>query len=187
MGNGFEGAKYVCSAPLRPADHQEDLWRGLVRNDLQTVGTDHCPFDFEGQKDLGKGDFRKIPNGLPGVEERMDLVFQGVVNGRMTRERWVQVTSTAAAQIFGLAGRKGVIAPGFDADIVIYDPQKKHVLSASTHHMNVDYSCYEGMEVQGHSDIVLSRGRVIVEDGEYRGSKGHGRFLKREVAREYLR
>jgi dihydropyrimidinase len=187
MGNGFEGAKYVCSPPLRPADHQEDLWRGLVKNDLQTVGTDHCPFDFEGQKDLGKGDFRKIPNGLPGVEERMDLVFQGVVNGRMTRERWVSVTSTAAAQIFGLAGRKGVIAPGFDADIVVYDPQKKHVLSASTHHMNVDYSCYEGMEVQGHSDIVLSRGRVIVEDGEYRGSKGHGRFLKREVAREYLR
>ena len=117
----------------------------------------------------------------------MDLVFQGVVNGRMTRERWVEVTSTAAARIFGLAGRKGVIAPGYDADIVIYDPEKKHVLSASTHHMNVDYSCYEGMEVQGHSDIVLSRGRVIVEDGEYRGSKGHGRFLRREVAREYLR
>ena len=187
MGNGFEGAKFVCSPPLRPADHQEDLWRGLVRDDLQTVGTDHCPFDFEGQKDLGKGDFRKIPNGLPGVEERMDLVFQGVVNGRMTRERWVEVTSTAAARIFGLAGRKGVIAPGYDADIVIYDPEKKHVLSASTHHMNVDYSCYEGMEVQGHSDIVLSRGRVIVEDGEYRGSKGHGRFLRREVAREYLR
>ncbi len=187
MGNGFEGAKFVCSPPLRPADHQEDLWRGLVRDDLQAVGTDHCPFDFKGQKELGRGDFRKIPNGLPGVEERVDLIFQGVVNGRMSKERWVEVTSTAAARMFGLAGRKGVIAPGYDADIVIYDPEKKHVLSASTHHMNVDYSCYEGMEVQGHSDIVLSRGMVIVEDGEWKGSPSHGRFLKREVAREYLK
>ena len=187
MGNGFEGAKYVCSPPLRPVDHQEDLWRGLVHDDLQTIGTDHCPFDFVGQKDLGVGDFRKIPNGLPGVEERVDLMFQGVVHGRYTKERWVEIISTSAARIFGLAGRKGVVAPGYDADIVIYDPEKKHVLSASTHHMNVDYSCYEGMEVQGHSDIVLSRGKVIVEDGEYTGAKGDGRFLKRETAREYLR
>ncbi len=187
MGNGFEGAKYVCSPPLRPADHQEDLWRGLVRDDLQAVGTDHCPFDFVGQKDLGKDDFRKIPNGLPGVEERVDLIFQGVVNGRMPKERWVEVCSTAPARIFGLAGKKGVVAPGYDADLVVYDPDRKHVLSASTHHMNVDYSCYEGMEVQGHSDIVLSRGKVIVEDGEWKGDPGHGRFLKREVAREYLR
>jgi len=187
MGNGFEGAKFVCSPPLRPKDHQEDLWRGLVKGDLQTVGTDHCPFDFKGQKDLGVGDFRKIPNGLPGVEERMDLMFQGVVTGRMTKERWVEVTSTAAARIFGLAGRKGTIAPGADADIVIYDPDRKHVLSASTHHMDVDYSCYEGMEVQGGSDIVLSGGKVIIEDGEYQGTKGDGRFLKREVAREYLK
>ncbi len=187
MGNGFEGAKYVCSPPLRPADHQEDLWRGLVRDDLQTVGTDHCPFDFVGQKDLGVGDFRKIPNGLPGVEERVDLMFQGVVNGRYGKERWVEVISTSAARIFGLAARKGVVAPGYDADLVIYDPQKKHVLSASTHHMNVDYSCYEGMEVQGHSDIVLSRGKVIVEDGEWLGHPGQGQFLRREVAREYLK
>ena len=187
MGNGFEGAKYVCSPPLRPADHQEDLWRALVKDDLQAVGTDHCPFDFVGQKDRGKDDFRLIPNGLPGVEERVDLMFQGVVNGRYSRERWVEITSTAAARMFGLAGRKGVIAPGYDADIVIYDPEKKHVLSASTHHMNVDYSCYEGMEVQGNSDIVLSRGKVIIEDGEYKGAKGDGRFLKREVAREYLK
>ncbi len=187
VGDGFEGGKLVCSRPLRPADHQEDLWRGLVKGDLQTVGTDHCPFDFEGQKDMGVGDFRKIPNGLPGVEERMDLMFQGVVTGRMTKERWVEVTSTAAARIFGLAGRKGTIAPGADADIVIYDPDRKHVLSASTHHMDVDYSCYEGMEVQGGSDIVLSGGVVIIEDGEYKGTKGDGRFLKREVAREYLK
>jgi dihydropyrimidinase len=187
MGHGFEGAKYVCSPPLRPADHQEDLWRGLVRDDLQTVGTDHCPFDFKGQKDLGVGDFRKIPNGLPGVEERVDLMFQGVINGRYSRERWVEIVSTAAARIFGLAGVKGVVAPGYDADLVIYDPEKKHVLSASTHHMNVDYSCYEGMEVQGHSDIVMSRGSVIVDDGEWLGSPSHGRFLKRQVAREYLK
>ena len=187
MGNGFEGAKYVCSPPLRPADHQEDLWRALVRDDLQAIGTDHCPFDFVGQKDRGKDDFRLIPNGLPGVEERVDLMFQGVVNGRYSKERWVEITSTAAARMFGLAGRKGVIAPGYDADIVIYDPEKKHVLSASTHHMNVDYSCYEGMEVQGNSDVVLSRGKVIIEDGEYTGTKGDGRFLKREIAREYLK
>jgi dihydropyrimidinase len=187
MGNGFEGAKFVCSPPLRPADHQEDLWRGLVKDDLQAVGTDHCPFDFVGQKDLGVGDFRKIPNGLPGVEERVDLMFQGVVNDRYSKERWVEITSTAAARMFGLAGRKGVVAPGYDADIVIYDPDRKHVLSASTHHMNVDYSCYEGMEVQGHSDIVISRGSVIVEDGEWLGSNSHGQFLKREIAREYLK
>jgi dihydropyrimidinase len=187
LGNGFEGAKFVCSPPLRPKDHQEALWRGLVKDDLQAVGTDHCPFDFEGQKDLGRGDFRKIPNGLPGVEERMDLMHQGVVGGRLTKERWVEVTSTAAARIFGLAHRKGVIGPGFDADIVIYDPERRHVLSAATHHMDVDYSCYEGMEVQGGCDVVLSRGKVIVEDGEYKGRKGDGRFLKRQTAREYLR
>jgi dihydropyrimidinase len=187
MGNGFEGAKFVCSPPLRPKDHQEALWRGLIKDDLHTVGTDHCPFDFEGQKELGRGDFRKIPNGLPGVEERMDLMHQGVVQGRYTRERWVEVTSTAAARIFGLAGRKGTVAPGADADVVVYDPERRHVLSAATHHMDVDYSCYEGLEVQGGSDIVLSRGKVIVEDGRYVGQRGDGRFLKRKTAREYLR
>jgi dihydropyrimidinase len=188
MGNGFEGAKFVCSPPLRPADHQEDLWTGLVKDDLQAVATDHCPFDFVGQKDLGRGDFRKVPNGLPGVEERVDLIHHGgVVGGRMTPERWVEVCSTAPARMFGLAGRKGVIAPGADADILIYDPERRHVLSAATHHMNVDYSCYEGLEVQGGSDIVLSRGTVIVEDGRYTGSRGDGRFLKRSVARQYLR
>ena len=187
LDQGWEGAKYVCSPPLRPADHQEELWLGLARDDLQTVGTDHCPFDFVGQKDLGRDDFRKIPNGLPGVEERVDLIFQGVIAGRITRERWVEVVSTAPARVFGLAGRKGAIAPGHDADIVVYDPERKHVLSAETHHMNVDYSCYEGMEVQGHCDIVMSRGRVVVEDGEWLGQAGHGRFLARESSREYLK
>ena len=181
MGNGFEGAKYVCSPPLRPADHQEDLWRGLVKGDLQTVGTDHCPFDFVGQKDLGKGDFRKIPNGLPGVEERVDLMFQGVVNGRYTKERWVEITSTSAARIFGLAGVKGVIAPGADADIVIYDPDRKHVLSASTHHMNVDYSCYEGMEVQGRIKRTIVRGADVIRDGAFVGRRGYGRFQARSL------
>jgi dihydropyrimidinase len=186
LDNGFEGAKFVCSPPLRPRDHQEALWQGLANDDLQVVGTDHCPFDFAGQKDSGRGDFRKIPNGLPGVEERLDLLFQGVVQGRLSMERWVEVCSTAAARIFGLGDRKGVIAPGYEADIVIYDPGRRHVLSAATHHMAVDYSCYEGREVQGGSDVVLSRGKVIVEDGEYSGAKGDGRFLKRQIAREYL-
>lgn len=188
LGNGFEGAKYVCSPPLRPEDHQADLWTGLVKDDLQVVSTDHCPFDFEGQKELGRGDFRKVPNGLPGVEDRVDLMHDGgVVSGRISRERWVEICSAAPARMFGLAGRKGVIAPGADADIVIYDPERRHVISAATHHMDVDYSCYEGREVQGGSDIVLSRGTVIVEDGAYTGRKGDGRFLRRESARAYLR
>lgn len=187
LGNGFEGAKYVCSPPLRPADHQADLWTGLVKDDLQVVSTDHCPFDFHDQKQLGVGDFRKVPNGLPGVEDRMDLMHDGgVVTGRISPERWVEVCSAAPARMFGLAGRKGVIAPGADADIVIYDPDRRHVISAATHHMNVDYSCYEGREVQGGSDIVLSRGKVIIEDGAYTGSKGDGRFLRRAPAREHL-
>ena len=187
LGGGFEGAKFVCSPPLRPADHQEDIWNGLVKDDLQVVSTDHCPFDFHGQKELGRGDFRKVPNGLPGVEERLDLMHDGgVVSGRLTRERWVEVCSAAPARMFGLAGRKGVIAPGADADVVIYDPERRHILSAATHHMNVDYSCYEGREVQGGSDIVLSRGSVIVRNGEFTGKKGAGRFLKRGTA-DYAR
>ncbi len=180
LGNGFEGAKYVCSPPLRPKDHWDDLWKGLVKDDLQVVSTDHCPFDFEGQKELGRGDFRKVPNGLPGVEDRVDLLHDGgVVGGPLTKERWVELVSAAPARLFGLAGRKGVIAAGADADIVVYDPNRRHTISASTHHMNVDYSCYEGREVQGGSDVVLSRGKVIIENGEYVGQKGDGRFLKR--------
>jgi dihydropyrimidinase len=187
LGNGFEGAKYVCSPPLRPADHQGELWKGLVHDDLQVVSTDHCPFDFEGQKDLGKGDFRKIPNGLPGVEDRVDLLHDGgVVRGRLTKERWVEVIATAPARMFGLGGRKGVLAPGADADLVVYDPARKRTISAKTHHMNVDYSTYEGRQVTGASDIVFSRGKVIVEDGQYKGAKGDGRFLSRTTAREYL-
>jgi dihydropyrimidinase len=183
MANGFEGAKYVCSPPLRPADHQAELWTGLVKDDLQVVSTDHCPFDFQGQKELGRGDFRKIPNGLPGVEDRVDLVHDGgVVGGRITRERWVEIISTAPARLFGMYPRKGSLTVGADADLVIYDPNAKRTISAATHHMAVDYSCYEGRSVQGRSDVVLSRGSVVVRNGEFTGRKGHGRFIKRGPA-----
>jgi len=187
LGNGFNGAKFVCSPPLRPKDHWDELWAGLRRDDLQVVSTDHCPFDFETQKQLGQGDFRKVPNGLPGVEDRVDLLHDGgVATGRLTKERWVEVVSAAPARMFGLAGRKGVVAAGADADLVVYDPQRKRTISAESHHMNVDYSCYEGRVVTGGSDIVLSRGRVVVENDEWHGEKGWGRFLKRRTAREYL-
>jgi len=183
MGNGFEGAKFVCSPPLRPKDHWNDLWTGLVKDDLQVVSTDHCPFDFHGQKEMGRGDFRKIPNGLPGVEDRMDLLHDGgVVAGRISAERWVEITSTAAAKLFGMYPRKGAVAVGSDADLVIYDPDRRHTISAATHHMNVDYSCYEGRTVQGGSDIVMSRGSIVVRNGEFTGKKGAGRFLRRGTA-----
>jgi dihydropyrimidinase len=182
IDQGFEGSKFVCSPPLRDRDagHQDELWKGLVKGNLALVGTDHCPFDFHGQKELGRGDFRKIPNGLPGVEERVDLIhFGGVVQGRMTPNRFVEVTSTGAARLFGLT-RKGAVAVGYDADLVVYDPNRKHTLSAKTHHMDVDYSCYEGLEVQGGSDVVMSRGKVIVDNGEWLGQAGDGKFVKRE-------
>jgi dihydropyrimidinase len=183
MGNGFEGAKFVCSPPLRSADHQAELWRGLVKDDLQLVATDHCPFDFHGQKDLGQGDFRKIPNGLPGVEDRVDLLHDGgVVKGLISRERWVEIISTAPAKLFGMYPQKGTIAVGSDADIVVYDPNSKRTISAATHHMDVDYSCYQGRTVQGRADIVLSRGTVIVRDGTFTGQRGRGRFIKRGTA-----
>jgi dihydropyrimidinase len=183
LGNGFNGAKFVCSPPLRPKDHWADLWAGLIKDDLQVVSTDHCPFDFHGQKDLGKGDFRKIPNGLPGVEDRVDLLHDGgVVAGKLTRERWVELISTAPARLFGMHPQKGAVAVGSDADLVIYDPNRRRTISARTHHMNVDYSCYEGRQVQGGSDVVLSRGTVIVRDGKFTGRKGFGKFVKRRPA-----
>ncbi|HKB31613.1 MAG TPA: dihydropyrimidinase [Streptosporangiaceae bacterium] len=181
----FEGAKYVASPPLRPKEHQASLWRGLRTNDLSVVSTDHCPFCFAEQKEMGRGDFSKIPNGIPGVEHRMDLLHQGVVAGEMSLARWVEVASTTPARMFGLYPRKGTIAPGADADIVIYDPRARQTLSARTHHMNVDYSAYEGFEITGKVDTVLSRGRAVIDGGEYAGAAGHGRFLERRLS-DYL-
>src|SRR5580693_3605958 len=181
----FEGAKYVASPPLRPREHQGSLWRGLRTNDLSVVSTDHCPFCFAEQKELGRDDFSKIPNGIPGVEHRMDLLHQGVVGGELSLARWVEVASTTPARMFGLYPRKGTIQPGSDADIVIYNPAARQVLSAATHHMNVDYSAYEGMEITGQVETVLSRGRFVIDAGEYRGEPGHGHFLQRELC-QYL-
>ena len=177
---GFEGAKYVMTPPLREKWNQEKLWQGLAGNDLQVVSTDHCPFCFKEQKELGRDDFTKIPNGGPGVENRMSLIYNGgVVGGRISLNRFVELTSTAAAKLFGLFPRKGTIAVGSDADIVIFDPDEEMTISSATHHMNVDYSAYEGMKVKGVTKTVLSRGRVIIEDGRYTGKAGDGEFLRR--------
>jgi dihydropyrimidinase len=177
---GFEGAKYVCSPPLRPASHHDELWKGLLQDDLQLVATDHCPFHFKGQKEMGRGDFSKIPNGLPGVEDRFSLIFHGGVNsGRITLNRFVELVATAPAKMFGLFPRKGTIAPGSDADIVIFNPRVERTLSAKTHHMNVDYSVYEGMTVKGLPEVVMQRGNVLVRDGKFQGTKGAGQFLRR--------
>ncbi|MDP9193262.1 MAG: dihydropyrimidinase [Acidobacteriota bacterium] len=180
---GFEGAKWVMTPPIREKWNQDKLWRGLKFNDLQVISTDHCPFCFKEQKELGRDDFSKIPNGGPGVEERMSLIFNGgVVEGRISLNRFVELTSTAAAKIFGLFPRKGTIAVGSDADIVIFDPDEERTISAKTHHMNVDFSCYEGVKVRGVTKTVLSRGELVIEEGQYVGRKGHGSFLKRGLA-----
>ncbi|MBE3001288.1 dihydropyrimidinase [Nocardiopsis sp. HNM0947] len=181
----FGGAKYVCSTPLRPKEHQEHLWRALRTNDLSVVSTDHCPFCFTGQKDLGKGDFSKIPNGMPGVENRMDLLHQAVVEGRINRRRWIEIACATPSRMFGLYPKKGTIAPGADADLVVYDPSARHTISAETHHMNVDYSAYEGIGVTGKARTVLSRGRVVIDDDTYLGAAGHGRFVPRSTC-QYL-
>ena len=183
----FEGAKWVCSTPLRSREegHQNHMWQALRTNDLQMVSTDHCPFCMKGQKELGRSDFRAIPNGIGSVEHRMDLMYQGVVTGEITLERWVELTSTTPARMFGLYGRKGVIQPGADGDIVVYDPNGHTSISAETHHMNMDYSAWEGFEIDGHVDTVLSHGKVIVDGGQYLGSKGDGSYLKRGLS-QYL-
>jgi len=179
---GFEGAKYVMSPPLRSKETQDRLWRGLAFNDLQAISTDHCPFCMKEQKTLGEGDFSKIPNGAPGIETRMSLVYDGGVrSGRISLNRFVELTSTAPAKIFGLFPRKGTIAPGSDADMVIFDSEKKVRLSAKTLHMKVDYNPYEGREVTGATDTVISRGRVIVDSGRFTGRAGAGSFLKRSA------
>lgn len=184
----FEGAKWVCSTPLRSRveGHQDSMWQALRTNDLQMVSTDHCPFCMKDQKELGRGDFRAIPNGIGSIEHRMDLMYQGVATGEIKLERWVELTSTTPARMFGLYGRKGVIAPGADADIVVYDPNGHTSIGAEkTHHMNMDHSAWEGFEIDGHVDTVLSRGRVLVDGGAYHGAPGHGQYLKRDLS-QYL-
>ena len=184
---GFEGAAYVCSTPLRSrADgHQADLWNGLRTNDLAVVSTDHCPFCMKEQKELGLGDFRAIPNGIGGVEHRMDMIFQGVVTGEIGLARWIELCATTPARMMGLYPRKGTIAPGSDADIVIYDPDKRWTISVDNHHMNMDHSAYEGTEVTGHVDVVFSRGRKIIDDSQYLGRPGDGQYLRRGLS-QYL-
>ena len=179
-GEGFDGAKYVMTPPLREKANQAELWKGIKMDDLQVISTDHCPFCMKEQKELGRDDFTKIPNGAPGVEHRVPLIYNGgVVENRISLNRFVELTSTAAARMFGLFPKKGTIAIGSDADIVIFDPDKEQTISAQTHHMNVDYSAYEGRTIKGVVETVLSRGRVIIEDGEYKGKAGDGQFLKR--------
>lgn len=186
----FDGAKYVMTPALREKWNQDVLWQGLKFNHLANVATDHCPFCFKDQKELGKEDFRKIPNGAPGVENRMSLMFHGaVVQNRLSLNRWVEITSTAAAKTFGLFPKKGTIAVGSDADIVVFNPDRKETIGVGnpfTHHMRVDYSTYEGFEVQGWSEVVLSRGRVICENGS-RLTTGGGQFIKRARSGELLR
>jgi len=179
---GFEGAKYVFTPPLREKWHQEKLWNGLKRDHLQVVSTDHCPFCFKEQKELGRDDFTKIPNGGPGIEHRMILIYSGgVARGRFSVNRFVELVSTTPAKLFGLYPRKGTIAVGSDADLVIFDPERKHTISAQTHHMRVDYSMFEGIEVTGMPDAVLSRGRLIVERDKFLGQPGRGEFLRRST------
>ena len=185
---GFEGAKWVCSTPLRSRTegHQNAMWQALRTNDLQMVSTDHCPFCFKEQKEMGIGDFRKIPNGIGGVEHRMNLLYQGVVKGEITLPRWIELSATTPARMFGLYGRKGVIQPGADADIVLYDSNGHTSIGyEKTHHMNMDHAAWEGFEIDGHVDWVMSRGTVVVDDSGYVGAKGHGRFLKRGLS-QYL-
>ena len=181
---GFEGAKWVCSTPLRTKHehHQSDLWKGLRMNELAVVSTDHCPFCFKDQKELGLGNFSKIPNGIGGVEHRMELIYQGVVAGEISLERWVETCSTTPARMFGL-DKKGVLEPGSDADVLIWDPHGKTKIGINDkHHMNMDHSAYEGFEIDGKVDTVISRGTVVIENDTYVGAKGHGKYVKRGLS-----
>ena len=176
-----DGAKFVMSPPLRDVRNQDLLWQALRDGHIQTVATDHAPFDFAGQKDMGRHDFTKIPNGIPSLEERIKLLYtHGVCTGRIDLHTFVRIASTSAAEIFGLAPRKGDIRPGADADLVIWDPQHRSTISAATHHMQVDYSAFEGWPVAGRARDVTVRGALAVRDGKYCGTAGRGRFLARQ-------
>ncbi|MFL5660860.1 MAG: dihydropyrimidinase [Ktedonobacteraceae bacterium] len=182
---GFEGAKFVCTPPLRRIADNEALWLSLQRRELQVVSTDHAPFNFAGQKELGLHDFTKIPNGLPGVEHRVMLLYAGVRTGKLGLHHFVDLLATAPARLFGLFPRKGTIASGSDADLVIFDPERPMTVSAATQHQRVDYTPYEGMQIKGVPDTVLLRGQVIVRDGEYIGGKGGGHYLRRKTFSEF--
>ncbi|MFJ8257232.1 dihydropyrimidinase [Peribacillus asahii] len=184
----FEGAKYVWSPPLRPKEHQEPLWNALKAKQLQTIGSDQCSFNFNGKKQLGKDDFSKIPNGGPFIEDRFSVLYsEGVHKGRITINEFVESISTNAAKIFGLFPQKGTIAVGSDADIVIFDPNIEREISAETHHMNVDYSAFEGMKVMGEPVSVLSRGKYVIKDKQFVGKLGNGKYLKRSVNSDPLK
>src|SRR5258707_231248 len=179
---GFEGAKYVFTPPLREKWHQEKLWQGLALDTLQVVSTDHCPFCFKEQKELGKDDFTKIPNGGPGIEHRLSLIYTGGVHAkRFSANRFVELVSTTPAKLFGLYPRKGTIAVGSDADLVIFDPNETQVISAKTHHMRVDYSMFEGIQIPGVPKTVLSRGLAVIDSGKFVGRPGAGQFLRRQT------
>jgi dihydropyrimidinase len=176
----FEGAKYVFTPPLREKKNLGKLWDGLKHDHLQVVSTDHCPFCFEDQKVLGKDDFTKIPNGGPGIENRLQLIYHhGVNDGKLSLNRFVELVSTTPARIFGMYPRKGAIAVGSDADIVFWDPQADYTISAKTHHMRVDYSMFEGFRVKGNVRSVMSRGEMVVDNGQFLGKVGRGQYLKR--------
>ncbi len=176
----FDGAKWVMSPPLREKKDQESLWAGINQGSVQVVATDHCPFKWD-QKLMGKDDFSKIPNGHPAIEHRMELLFsEGVNKGRISLNKFVEVTSTNAAKIFGMFPRKGCIAPGSDADIIIFDPNKEHTISVKTHHMNVDYSAYEGWKLKGKTNTVILRGNIAIEKETLKVKPGYGTFIRRE-------
>ena len=175
----FEGAKYVCTPPLRPKHHHDHLWRGLRNYDLQVVATDHCPFCMKSQKELGRDSFAKIPNGMPGVETRLYLLWEGVREGKISRNRFVEITSTAPAKIFGMYPRKGSIGVGADADVVVWDPEKRLTLDKENLHMRVDYAAFPGKTVIGAPRAVLCHGEVVVKDDQFLGKAGRGRFVKR--------
>ena len=178
---GFEGAKYVMSPPLRHKDNQPVFWHALQQGLVSTLATDHAPFDYAGQKEMGKDDFTKIPNGIPSLEDRVTLLYtHGVREGRLDLHRFVDVASTAAAKLFGMYPDKGTVAVGADADLVVFDPEAKGVISAKTHQMNIDYSAFEGWKIQGRPDVVTMRGKVSVRDGKFVGELGHGKLVKRE-------
>src|ERR1700734_3433671 len=178
--NSFEDAKWVFTPPLREKKNQPKLWDGLKDDHLQVVSTDHCPFCFEDQKVLGVNDFTKIPNGGPGIENRMQLIHHNGVNaGKISLNRFVEITATAPARIFGMYPKKGTISPGSDADLVLWDPNAEHTISAKTHNMRCDYSMFEGFKVRGNAKQVYSRGELIVENGKYLGKAGRGAYLRR--------